>query len=150
MSEIYRRAVGLLARREHTRCELERKLAKVAGASPAQIGEVLDQLQERKLLSEKRFASEFVNARMHDWGRSRLAKEMAKRGVPAHLAAEALANVLTVDERERAVAVLARKLPAPPAKLAPKEHARLMRFLLARGFAADDARRAIARHVAGG
>ena len=49
------RALGFLARREHTRAELRRKLAPQAG-SPGELDALLDDLVRRKLLSEERFA----------------------------------------------------------------------------------------------
>ena len=58
-ASLLQRAVALLARREHSRIELARKLELRLedGQDRGDIDAVLDELERRKLLSEERFAS---------------------------------------------------------------------------------------------
>ena len=77
-----RRAMDLLARREHSRVELEQKL-KAKGFAPDAIPEVLDALESEGLLSSERFAESFVASRYaRGQGPVRIRRELAERGVP--------------------------------------------------------------------
>ena len=60
---IRRTALDLLARREHSRLEMLRKL-KLRGASADQCEAVIEQLQEDGLLSDERFCEAYVHARV--------------------------------------------------------------------------------------
>ena len=148
MSGIYRRAVGLLARREHTRLELERKMGRVAGATPEKIAQALDRLEAENLLSEERFAEEFTRSRMNGWGRRKLERELQRRGVSRQLAQSTLEQMLTVDERGRALGVL-RLRHRGGGGLDSAMRAKLMRFLLSRGFDAHVAKAALQDICAG-
>jgi regulatory protein len=133
------RALGHLARREHSRAELARKLAPHAG-SAAELERLLDDLQARRLLSDRRFAEVLVRSRGDRFGAVRVRQELAARGVGAALAREAV-GPLAHSEFERAKAVWQRKFGAAAADL--HERARQMRFLARRGFAADVIRRVV-------
>ena len=62
VAQLRARAIALLARREHSRVELERKLARHS-TDTGRITQVLDQLQVEKLLSDQRFAEGVVRVR---------------------------------------------------------------------------------------
>src|SRR3546814_16596405 len=66
-SSLKARAVGFLSRREHSRLELERKLAPYA-ADAAELERVLDQLEREQWLSNQRFAQALVNRRAQRQG----------------------------------------------------------------------------------
>jgi len=71
--------MDLLARREHTRLELERKLADREFDSTV-IGDVLDRLQEDGLLDEDRFIESFVRTRVgKGHGPARIQAELGQR-----------------------------------------------------------------------
>jgi regulatory protein len=53
------RAVAYLARREHSRAELAKKLS--AHGTQEEIDSVLNSLQDAKLLSDQRFAAAFIS-----------------------------------------------------------------------------------------
>ena len=125
-------AIRLLARREHTRLELRRKLAAQA-ESADQLEALLDDLAARRLLADDRYAEQRVNARCGRLGNARLAQELRSSGVEASLIDAALATA--GDEVDRARAVWRKKFGAPPADR--HEWARQARFLQARGFASD-------------
>lgn len=133
------RALGHLARREHSRAELARKLAPHAG-STAELDRLLDELQAKRLLSDRRFADVLVRSRGERFGAARVKQELAARGVDPELVREA-ADRLARSELERATAVWRRKFGAVAADAA--ERLRQMRFLAQRGFAAEVIRRVV-------
>ncbi|MCO5121981.1 MAG: recombination regulator RecX [Burkholderiaceae bacterium] len=138
------RALSLLARREHSRLELRRKLAPHA-ESPEQLDTVLDTLESQGLLSNERFADSVVNRRAARFGTARIRQELREHGLPAELVGEHLAE-LDRTEYERAHEVWARRFGTPPADL--PERMRQARFLAARGFRADVVRRVLGRRPA--
>ncbi len=83
-------AVGLLARREHSRTELRRKLKK-KGFDEDNIDRVIEQLLSNKLLSDERFTETYINMRRHKgYGPLRIEQELRERGVDAELAEQFL------------------------------------------------------------
>ena len=78
------RAVAYLARREHSRAELAKKLS--SHGTQEEIDGVLNSLQDVKLLSDQRFAAAFIRSRAERFGVGRLRQELRQRGVEAELA----------------------------------------------------------------
>lgn len=140
-STLRERALALLARREHTRAELARKLAPHAG-DEAELEALLDELAARGWLSDARFADALIHDRQARFGSLRLAHELRERGVPEAIVRERLA-ALRGTELERARRVWQSKFGSPPAN--GRERARQIRFLAQRGFPMD----VIARLVRG-
>ncbi len=136
------RALRHLARREHSRAELVRKLA--AHGSDAEIDEVLARMTELGLLSDTRFAEAWVRGKADRFGAARLRSELARRGVDRDLVDAAIAGECTVSELERARRVWQGRFGAPPADA--REWARQARFLQARGFAVDVIRKLLKEH----
>lgn len=141
MSSAYERAVKLLARREHTRRELERKLARAGGEGSPEVGEALDRLERDGLLSDRRFAEEFVNWRKEAWGDRKISYELGRRGVDKKTAGQVMEAILGDSEAERAVAVLEGKAAGSFGDA--KAEAKCRRFLEQRGFGAESIRRAV-------
>jgi regulatory protein len=127
------KAIALLARRDHGRAELERKLARHGGEATA-IAAVLDRLQAENLLSERRFAEGVVRVRGARYGSARVAQDLRARGVSGELAASLIGD-LKAGETERARALWQKKFGSAPGDA--RERARQMRFLQARGFAPE-------------
>jgi regulatory protein len=104
-----------------------------------EIERVLDELEAARHLSDARFAESRVHARAKRQGTARIRQELARHGVELD---PETARQLRETELERARAVWQRKYggeaPADPA-----ERARQMRFLAARGFAAEVVRRVV-------
>lgn len=134
------RALRLLSQREHSRAELERKL-RAHEEVPGELERALDDLQARGFISEARVAASVVHRRAGRLGAARLRQELEGKGLERSLVEQTLAE-LRGSELERARAVWARKFGAAPANAAAL--AKQMRFLLARGFAADVVRRVLA------
>ena len=128
------RALAWLARREHSRAELKRKLIVVARADgrEAEVEPLLQWLEAERHLSNDRFAESRVHARAARLGLRRIESELRENGLDLPAAARA---ELAAGELQRAREVWRRKFGAPPAT--PGERARQQRFLLGRGFAPD-------------
>lgn len=138
-ADLRERAVGLLARREHSRFELARKLAQ-AGFDAGDIAVLLDELETRDWLSDRRFAESYVADHRARAGNIKLAYELRQRGV-----ADALIESVLDDDRdgelERARAVWEKKFRAAPADAA--DRARHIRFMQSRGFSLEVIRRVL-------
>ena len=132
--ELRARALRLLARREHSRAELARKLAPRA-ESPAALDTLLDALEQKQQLSNARFASERARVLARKFGAARIRLDLKSKGVGEDL----IDSVAVEGEAERAAAILARKYRVPATT--PLERARRMRFLQSRGFAHDTIRK---------
>ena len=140
------RALGLLARREHARAELARKLAPHA-ESAEELETLLDDLCARRLLSDERYVEMRLNARAARFGNARLAHELRTQGVSDELVSTALAE--SADELTRARQVWQRKFGdnAASSEEGPEkratDRARQMRFLMSRGFSGETIRRVL-------
>ena len=124
------RALRLLARREHSRAELRRKLL-VEDVTAQALDAVLDDLESRHLLSDSRYAEVVAHSKGARYGAAAVARTLSQQGISPELAAQALAPLLA-SERERALDIWQRRFGEPPADL--KARARQHRFLLGRGF----------------
>jgi regulatory protein len=140
-TEVRSRALGLLARREHSAQELKRKLRQ--RGYPAELVEpALAALADAGLLSETRYAGEWVRSRIaRGQGPVKIRAELRQRGLSDAQIREALDEA--GDDWSRLAAEVRRKRfgAAPPASLA--ERARQARFLESRGFTADHIRQAL-------
>lgn len=132
------RAVRMLARREHARAELARKLAPYA-ESVEEIDLLLDDLTARRLLSDARYVEARVGARRARFGDARLAFELRTQGVAEELVDAALAS--GEDELSRARRIWQKKYAGKPDDA--DERARQSRFLMSRGFSAETVRRVL-------
>jgi regulatory protein len=127
--------VAALARREHTRFELQQKLRLRCQdpETPQDVVVALDYLQTKGYLSDHRAALSLVRVYGARWGRARLIQLFQARG----LNPQTLAVLLPPAHSEfpRACQVLQKKYPQPPQT--PQEWARQARFLAGRGFSAS-------------
>lgn len=124
------RALRLLSQREHSRAELERKLAKYED-EPGTLAKALDELAAKDFISEARVVQSVVHQRAPRMGAARVRQELQQKGIAPEAIAEAVAG-LQESEAARAFEVWRRRFEAPPQDA--KERARQMRFLMARGF----------------
>lgn len=127
------RALRLLARREHSRRELQRKLLPLA-ADPDEIERLLDELAARGWLAERRVAEQLIHARRGRFGAGRIRQELLAKGVAEEVVEAALPE-LKAGELEAARAVWQRKFKAAPSNA--KERARQVRFMQGRGFSME-------------
>lgn len=129
----------MLARREHTRQELECKLAQFT-ENHDEIPELLDDFERRGWLSERRFVEQVVALRRRRFGAQRIAHELRKKGVSS-AAISATQQQLQDSELDAARAVWRKKFGVPP--VSARDKARQMRFLQGRGFSLDVIRRVL-------
>ena len=130
--ELRARALRLLARREHSRTELERKLSPRA-ESPGALADLLESLAQKKQLSDERYAEARTRQLARKYGAARIRQDLKAKGV-AHTVSEE-------GDLERARAILERKYRT--AATSREERAKRMRFLQSRGFSSDVIRRSM-------
>jgi len=138
--DLRERALRLLARREHSRAEITRKLG-AAGFAIEDIAPLLDEFEQKNWLSDQRFAESWVADHRARAGSVKLAYELRQRGVRDDLI-EAVLGDNRDGELERAREVWQKKFGTPPADAADK--AKQIRFMLSRGFTTDAIRRVVA------
>lgn len=136
------RALRLLAGREHSRAELEKKLAPHEEES-GELQRSLDELQAKGFISDQRVVESVIHRRAARLGVGRVKQELQAKGISADAMAEAL-DGLRGTEVQRAREVWRKKFGEAAADAAGR--AKQMRFLAARGFGAE----AIRRVVSGG
>jgi len=139
-------ALRYLSQREHSRAELERKLARhldeeADAAGTAQIAQALDELAARGLQSEQRVAESVLRSQGARFGSRRLKQTMQAKGLAPELVSAVLRQA-AATELARARDVWRRRFGTPPASAA--ERAKQQRFLAARGFAGDVIRQVVA------
>jgi regulatory protein len=136
-----RTALELLARREHSRRELTRKLG-TRGFTDDVIASVLDRLERSGALADARFTDSFVRSRVaKGQGPQRIRAELGQRGIADAEADEVLRGA-EVDWLETIKAVRRKRFgPERPRDYA--ERARQARFLQYRGFLSEQIRAAL-------
>ena len=133
------RALRLLSQREHSRTELERKLAQHEEV-PGELAKALDELQARDFINAGRAVDSVVNRRSGKLGNARIKQDLAAKGLSGEAVAEAMAD-LKDSEPRRAQEVWQKKFGCAPQD--PQARAQQMRFLLSRGFNAEVVRRTV-------
>jgi len=136
-----RSAVELLARREHSRRELTRKLG-TRGFADDIIAGVLDDLERSGALADERFTDTFVRSRVSKGqGPQRIRAELAQRGIGSAAADEVLRGG-EVDWLET-IRAARRKRFGPELPRDYAERAKQARFLQYRGFDREQIRAAL-------
>jgi regulatory protein len=133
------RALRLLSQREHSRAELERKLAPHEEV-PGELAKALDDLQSRDFINDGRAVDSLVNRRSGKLGNTRIRQELAAKGLSGDAVSEAMAG-LKETEQSRALEVWRKKFGQ--AAQTPQDRVKQMRFLLTRGFNAEVVRRVV-------
>ena len=137
------KAEELLNRRDYSSSELAAKLRE-AGYHPSVADEVVARFVEVGLLDDRRFAELFARSKAAaGWGRIKIERELARRGVDATQLEGWPSGDLEEDESETAFALASRR------HLSGKnDFQKLVRFLCRRGFpmgvAMDAAKRVLA------
>lgn len=128
------RAMRFLARREHSREELRRKLAPHA-AEGEDLEGILDDLAARGWLSDARFAEHTARAKARRYGPAKLVHYLRSRGVDDDAIAAGM-RAAGRDGAPQLETVWKSRFKALPAD--ERERARQVRFLQGRGFALED------------
>ena len=133
------KALRLLGTREHSRAELERKLA-AHESQPGELARVLDELQAKGFINEQRVVESLLHRRAPRLGTGRIRQELQGKGLDPEAVKEAVAGLQTT-ELARAREVWRKKFGEVAADAAGRN--KQMRFLLSRGFAVDAVRRVL-------
>ncbi len=136
------RALRLLSGREHSRVELERRLAQFE-EEPGALAKALDELQGKGFINEQRVVESVLNRRSAKLGTARIRQELQSKGLAPEAVLDAVEQ-LRATEVDRAREVWRKKFGEAPVDAA--ERGKQMRFLASRGFGGD----AIRRVVSGG
>jgi regulatory protein len=134
------RALRALAGREHSRVELERKLARFE-TEPGELAKILDELEAKGFINEQRVADSLAYRRGAKLGTARVVQELKAKGVDNE-AVQLAAAALKATELDRAREVWRKKFGSSATDAA--ERAKHMRFLASRGFAPEVIRRVVA------
>jgi regulatory protein len=130
-------AVKLLAWRDRSICELERKL--LDRGFPAEVGaDVVARLKKSGYLDDRRFAERWAESAVTN-GRGygpRLSHELLRRGIPREIVAEVIAGIAeSYDEQKTLSALVARKFAGfDPKSASDRDKKRVVDFLQRRGF----------------
>ena len=145
--ETFGAAVRLLARREHSRVELRRKL-RTRGHAPEAVELALARLGEYGYQSDARFAESFVRSRVdRGQGRLKIGAALRERGIGDDIAS-ALLDLGESEWRRLATSALHKRFgDAAPGGRA--EWAKRARFLAGRGFTSDVVSRVLDEHGPG-
>ena len=135
-------AIRMLARREHSRAELSRRLV-ARGGDAQEIERVLDSLEREGYLSDARFAQVLVAHKAERFGKRAIATAMRARGIDSETAKAALTTIESADESAHARNAWARRFKVPATD--ERGRARQVRFLLARGYALSIALEVVGR-----
>ena len=127
------RALRLLARREHSREELKRKLAAHA-AEGEDVEALLEELVKRGWLSDVRFAEQTIRSGARRFGPLKLAQHLRAKGVDEETIARGF-RAAAADGASSLESIWQSRFHAAPAD--DRERARQVRFLQGRGFALD-------------
>lgn len=146
----YSAALRLLGRRDHFRGELADKLRR-KGLDQDEIDAALDRCAGLDLLDDERLARRFAEIRSeaNGWGPRRIEAELRRRRVDRGTAERAAR--LSADRLRSALATALRRaeIRAPDGWWrVSARRARMVSSLIARGFEADDAMRAVDRLAA--
>jgi len=128
------RAMRLLARREHSREELRRKLAAHAGEGE-DVTMILDDLAAKGWLSDQRFAESTARAKARRYGPLKLAHFLKSRGLADEIISAGV-KAAGADGAASIEAIWRTRFREPP--IDERQKARQVRFLQGRGFPLDE------------
>jgi len=133
------RALKLLAQREHSRLELQRKLAPHVEEGD-DLPAVLDELERRGFINVERVVESVLHSKAGRYGSARLLQELRSKGLDDETLRQA-GEQLRDTELQRARELWCKRFGTPPADA--KEKARQLRFMASRGFSGAVASRVL-------
>tara|TARA_B110000977_G_C11015179_1_gene469152 strand:- start:455 stop:955 length:501 start_codon:yes stop_codon:yes gene_type:complete len=131
-------AMNMLAMREHSRFELEKKLGKKSEDN-ALIAQVLNKLESDNLLDDKRFAQMFMRSKANGgFGPYKIKQELQAKGVGKAIIIDTLIE-LDIDWFKNATELYLKRV-ACVTNIDMKEKHKQSRYLQSRGFSGEIAR----------
>lgn len=130
--QIKKACLRLLARREHSRKEIQNKLA-VKGYEPGRVAAVVNDLAQQSWQDDTRYAESYARGRSQKgFGPVRIAYELQQQGIDSTKVIDVLRT--TTDDWMSLLAQTYDKKYPDSAAMDNSEQARRSRFLLQRGF----------------
>jgi regulatory protein len=142
-------AYRYLNRRDRTEAEVREHL-EGRGLAAGDVERSIATLRDQSYLDDARFARLLAQDKrtLEHWGSDRIRRTLSARGIDRDLVEAALAgDDASSAELDRAVAVLRRRFPAPPQER--RERDRALALLLRKGYDAELALDALAKHASG-
>jgi regulatory protein len=142
-------AYRCLNARDRTEAEVRAHL-EGKGLDAGDVERSIATLRDQGCLDDARFARLLAQDKrtLEGWGSDRIRRTLSARGIERDLIETALAgDDVPTAELDRAVAVLRRRFPAPPRER--RERDRALAVLLRKGYDAELAIDALARHASG-
>lgn len=139
----YQKVIDLVSRREYSSVEAQDKL-RLYGYSSACAERVVARAQEARIINDARFTESFIRSKVYaGWGPVRISRELSARGVDSsELEGWPDAYYEGTTIAERAAELLATK------SIPPKNaYAKLVRFLVTRGYPMSIAKDAVAERL---
>lgn len=129
---IRNKALDLLANREHTKLELQRKLS-AKGFATIEIDEVIEELDQQGLQSNQRFLESYVNMRANrGFGPVRIKQELYERGISKNLIGQS--DVFTAFDWQDLLQKTRTKKFGSAVPQSFSEKSKQMRYLAYKGF----------------
>lgn len=129
---IRNKALDLLANREHTKLELQRKLS-AKGFTINEIDEVVEKLAEQGLQSNQRFLESYVNMRANrGFGPVRIKQELYERGISKDLLQQS--NIFSTFDWQDLLQKARKKKFGSALPQNFQEKSKQMRYLVYKGF----------------
>jgi regulatory protein len=127
------RALRYLSQREHSRAELQRKLAPYL-QDDDDVNALLNELEAKGFINPARVVESVIRQRASKLGAMRIRQTLQYKGIDAQAIADAI-RALSGSEIERAHHIWLKKFGQPAAT--PAERSKQIRFLASRGFSAE-------------
>ncbi|WP_396587441.1 regulatory protein RecX [Bermanella sp. R86510] len=141
-----RKAIDLLARREYSFAELEKKLIPLTEDESLVYG-VLQWLIDNSLQSDERFAGMYVRSKaLSGYGPVRIKMELNQKGVQEHVIEQAFFDVEAELNWDESVDHLIIKKARSLNMSEPKDKNKVMGYLQRRGFNLDQIYAGLSRH----
>jgi regulatory protein len=147
--DVHERALGLLAVRQRSRAEVERRLVG-AGFGADEVAAELRRLEQVGLIDDRAFARAVAERSVTRRGEGRrvVARRLAMAGVARSITDEVLEDLATDGETERALSLAGSQVTRLGGLSQDKAFSRLSGFLMRRGYAPEVARWAAQRALA--
>ncbi len=139
-------ALKLISKKRYTACEIKKKLIARDEKASMEIEKVLNRLKELKYIDDAAFARDYISTRikLNPRGRRLLNVELLRKGVAKKVIDHALENA---DINE--IVLAARVIQKRKSRFSPLTHyknkAKMIRFLVSRGFSSDAIYKALER-----
>lgn len=141
---IYNYALGILARREHSRHELRQKLLQRHPGRAELIDHLLTQLESEGCQSDQRYTDAYIRSRRNKgYGFQRILQELRIKGIASDIIETVLMDQPDIASEQQLYQVWQKKFKVPPKDW--REKARQSNFLRFRGFSAEEIERLFAQ-----